>query len=368
MTLLDQYLKAVAAQLPKDVRDDIVAELKDMILTRFEAKEEELGRPLTEAEQEAILREVGHPLSVAGRYHTGANHLIGPELYPYWWFTVKVGVAAMVCITVMIAIIQMLFGDAEPSQAFGRIIHNVISSTISVVGIATIGAFILERQPNKPKFMTEWRVKDLHLFEIAAFDTEGLQRSFKSGTFSGKDSRTITFGWKSGSPAANALGAAMGFTLLLLWWTGVLPIADLRPGAGDIVMGGVDYGAIMTAIVEVAFWPILAYLAARIALELFRAWRPGALRVAALGQLTLALVRLAGLLWLWNVSPLSSIIRVDSVQALVDGAQRLIHGQFDLPMLLTLIAIGMMVETVGNILGSAWRLITPAKAEAAQAA
>eukprot|EP01030_Chromulinospumella_sphaerica_P030752 gene30752-31308_t len=65
MTLLDQYLKAVAAQLPKAVRDDIVAELKDMILNRLEAKEEELGRPLTEDEQEAILREVGHPLAVA---------------------------------------------------------------------------------------------------------------------------------------------------------------------------------------------------------------------------------------------------------------------------------------------------------------
>lgn len=363
MTLLDQYLKAVAAQLPKDARDDIVAELRDMILNRFEAREAELGRPLTEAEQEAILHEVGHPVGVAGRYHTGANHVVGPELYPYWWFTVKVGVAAMVCITVMVAVVQMLFGDVDPAQAVGRIIHNVISSAITVVGIATIGAFVLERQPNKPKFMTDWRVKDLHLFELAAFDTEALQRSFKAGGTGGK-----AMTWKSSSPAANALGAAMGFTILLLWWTGVLPIADLRPGAGSWVMDGVDYGAILTSVVEVGFWPILAYLAARIVLELYRAWRPGARRAAALGQLSLALVRLAGLLWLWTASPLSPVVRVDSLQALVEGGQRLAHGQFDLAMLLTLIAIGMMVETVGNILGSAWRLVTPAKAEAAQAA
>ena len=363
MTLLDQYLKAVAAQLPKDVRDDIVAELKDMILTRFEAKEEELGRPLTEAEQEAILREVGHPLSVAGRYHTGANHLIGPELYPYFLFAVKIGLAALVCITLIATLVQVAVGEISLSQAIGHVASNLVQGGITLVGLAAIAGFIMERQPEKPKFLREWRVKDLHLFELAAFDTEAIERTLKSG---GKGGKAMT--WKSTSPAANALGAAMGLTVLLLWWTGVLPIADLRPGAGSWMMDGIDYGAILTGIVEVAFWPILAYLVARIALELFRAWRPGALRVAALGQLTLALVRLAGLLWLWNVSPLSSVIRVNSVQALVDGAQRLIHGQFDLPMLLTLIAIGMMVETVGNILGSAWRLITPAKAEAAQAA
>ena len=62
MDLIDRYLKAVAAQLPAEERDDIVAELRDLILSRFEAREEELGRPLTEAEQLEILREVGHPL------------------------------------------------------------------------------------------------------------------------------------------------------------------------------------------------------------------------------------------------------------------------------------------------------------------
>ena len=44
MDLIDRYLNAVAAQLPQDERADIVAELRDLILSRFEAKEEELGR------------------------------------------------------------------------------------------------------------------------------------------------------------------------------------------------------------------------------------------------------------------------------------------------------------------------------------
>ncbi len=356
MTLLDQYLKAVAAQLPKDVRDDIVAELKDMILNRFEAKEAELGRPLTETEAEAILREIGHPLAVAGRYHTGANHVVGPELYPYWLFAVKIGLAALICITLIATGVQLAIGEIGFGQAIGKVISNLVQGGITLIGVAAIAGFIIERQAEKPKFLREWRVKDLHLFELAAFDTEAVERTFKSG---GTGHKSMT--WKSSSPAANALGAAMGLTVLLLWWTGVLPIADLRPGAGSWIWGGVDYGAILTSIVEIGFWPILAYLVARIVLELFRAWRPAAVRVAALGQLALAGVRLGGLLWLWNVSPLSPVIHVGSMQDLIDRAQQLIHGHFDPAALLTLIAVGMMIETVGNILGSLWHLITPTR-------
>ena len=37
MDLVERYLKAVAAQLPKGNRDDIVAELRDEIMGRLEA-------------------------------------------------------------------------------------------------------------------------------------------------------------------------------------------------------------------------------------------------------------------------------------------------------------------------------------------
>ena len=59
MDMVERYLEAVAAQLSADEREDIVAELRDLILSRFEAKEEELGRALTDDEKEAILREIG---------------------------------------------------------------------------------------------------------------------------------------------------------------------------------------------------------------------------------------------------------------------------------------------------------------------
>jgi len=74
--------------LPREQKEDIINELSANLLFEMEDKEAELGRPLTELEQEAILREHGEPMVVAGRY--GASHrcvafgrqLIGPALYP----------------------------------------------------------------------------------------------------------------------------------------------------------------------------------------------------------------------------------------------------------------------------------------------
>ena len=55
MDLVERYLKAVAAQLPKDNREDIVAELRDEIMGRLEALEARLGRAPTDDEVEAAV-------------------------------------------------------------------------------------------------------------------------------------------------------------------------------------------------------------------------------------------------------------------------------------------------------------------------
>jgi hypothetical protein len=359
MTLLDRYLRAVAAQLPKDTREDIVAELRDLILNRFEAREAELGRTLSEAEQEAIIREMGHPLAVAGRYRNGPSHLVGPELYPYWLFAVKVGLAVMAAITLLGALVQLAVGELTLSQMLGRVIGNLIQGGITLVGAATIAGFILERQARKPRFLTEWRVQDLALFELVGFDTETLERTLKTGVAAG--AWTGAPRRRRPSPVASAIGSLAGFAVLLLWWTGLLPIIDLRPGAGVWVFDGVDYGAILTAIIDVAFWPVLAYLAACIAVELFRAWRPGARRLSALAQLLLSGARLAGILWLWTASPLAPVVQVESLAGVRAAFQRLFFdGGFDLPAMLTVIGVAMIIEAVLAAAGALWRLATPA--------
>ena len=119
MDLIERYLKAVGAQLPAAGREDILAELRDLLMSRVEAREAELGRPLTEAEVEAVLREVGHPPTVAARYGAGPQHVVGPELYPWWLFGVKTALTVLVLITAVGAVARILLGDVEVGMVTG---------------------------------------------------------------------------------------------------------------------------------------------------------------------------------------------------------------------------------------------------------
>ena len=56
MDLIDRYIGAIARRLPADQADDIVAEIRDDLLTRQEARENALGRPLDKSEVSALIR------------------------------------------------------------------------------------------------------------------------------------------------------------------------------------------------------------------------------------------------------------------------------------------------------------------------
>ena len=80
MELLDRYLEAVRKHLPWERQDDILAELRVNLESQVEEKEEELGRPMTAAEVEAWLKELGPPMQMAARYHA-PRYLIGPGCF-----------------------------------------------------------------------------------------------------------------------------------------------------------------------------------------------------------------------------------------------------------------------------------------------
>ena len=88
MTLLDRYLHAVRKRLPRNQRDDIVAELRDILLSQIEAEEGTRGRRLSDDEIAVILKRFGRPMTVAARYGA-SNYLIGPTLYPAYLVSLK---------------------------------------------------------------------------------------------------------------------------------------------------------------------------------------------------------------------------------------------------------------------------------------
>ena len=114
MDMLDRYLAAVAALLPKEQREDIVAELRDTLLNQMEDKEAQAGRPLDAKEREAVLKAFGHPIAVAGRFGP-TTALIGPELYPFYVFAVKGLLIVAAIVSAIPAVITTTSESSVPS-------------------------------------------------------------------------------------------------------------------------------------------------------------------------------------------------------------------------------------------------------------
>ena len=138
MKLLKQYLKTVKCYLPPGQKDDIINELWENLLSRMEEAEAELGRPLTELEQAAILREHGEPMVVAGRY--GANYrcvtfgrqLIGPALYPVYIWILWLHWGVTFLIHIYMAIFKGSLGIGALSKGIGSFLIAAFCQFIAV--------------------------------------------------------------------------------------------------------------------------------------------------------------------------------------------------------------------------------------------
>ncbi len=109
MELLERYLQAVREYLLRNRRDDIVKELGDNILSQMEDEAASLGRPLTQAERAAILKQHGHPLVAAARYRRlPLQQLIGPALFPLYWYMLQAVVFFVAAFHVVLAVVLAL--------------------------------------------------------------------------------------------------------------------------------------------------------------------------------------------------------------------------------------------------------------------
>jgi hypothetical protein len=88
MELVERYLQAIGQYLPAESRNDILAELRSELLEQMDARAEEWGRPLDEADVAALLKVHGRPQMVALRY-LPQRSLIGPAMFPFYVWTLK---------------------------------------------------------------------------------------------------------------------------------------------------------------------------------------------------------------------------------------------------------------------------------------
>jgi hypothetical protein len=237
MDLLERYLAAVARDLPERQRADVVAELRDSLLSMIEDAEARLGRPQTRAELEAMLVGFGHPLVVAGRYRQ-VQHLIGPEVFPFWWAGLRASLAIVAAVyLVLVGIETFTSGDAS------RVLRGIDASLIGVLvftfGAVTLVGAAVERW-GKPRLLTRWKPRELP---------------------PAKD--------KPASPFERSLELAMSL-IFFGWWTGAI---EFRNWIGQ------DVQLELAPVWALWWWPILAYSVFECVCRLVALVRPGAARL-----------------------------------------------------------------------------------------
>ena len=234
MDLIERYLAAVGRQLPAKQAADIEAELRDVLLSRQEEQEERLGRRLNRSEIEALLIEFGHPLTVAGRYRS-TQHLIGPEVFPFWWAAVKAMLSIVAGVYLVLIIVGVLT-DQTPAQ-FNRSVPSVWYVAIYLFGLITLIAIGIERF-GKTRVLQRWKPANLPP-----------ARARRRSRFE--------------------LGAEIGADVVFIaWWSGWIHFAGLVPYPGFLHF---ELGPVWAT----WHWPILGYYVVEMVANVIAISRPG---------------------------------------------------------------------------------------------
>jgi hypothetical protein len=246
MDLIDRYLTAVRRHLPRPQQDDIVSELSDSLRSEVEEREQQLSRPLNEAEQAELLKRRGHPWLMASRY-LPQQYLIGPALYPYYRQALSMVVFWVVLpITIVGGGIAAIYADA-PAQVWGRVLGAAWNGAIYAVGIITIVFAVLERERVRFTALENWNPARLP----AAGEGREVPRS------------------------ESVIGLVFGFTFLI-WWIDLIRVPEFMSYDGEPV------AFTLAPIWSRLYLPILISLIAWIAIQaidLVRPWRSLAVSV-----------------------------------------------------------------------------------------
>lgn len=259
--LLERYLAAIRLNLYPRKSDDIIAELRDVLLSEREEKEARLGRPLTPAEDEALIQDFGHPLVVAARYGR-QQYLIGPEVYPFYIFVLKLVAAVIAGVLVTVGFASLVFGGGDAGPVLARVADGLWSGLIGAVGALTIMFAVLDRSGAAAAQMRRWRPSRLPRMP------EKTSRRFE---------RVAELTWG---------------VIFLLWWTGVIHVPEIMR-----VNGGPILHARFAPIWAQVYWLVVGAVGLRMACDLIALARPNWIRtrtslnvLAAAASLSLAVI------------------------------------------------------------------------------
>jgi hypothetical protein len=159
--LLDRYVHAVKMLLPADKMDDIAAEISSNLQSLVEDQAMQRGRELSSDELSAILKQHGHPILVASRYRDQTKRgLISPELFPFYWFTLRAILALWVTIRVIVAVFT-LQGTATAGAILLPLGRDILLAAFYIPAGVTLMFAVWEYLEFKFRYSERWKPESL---------------------------------------------------------------------------------------------------------------------------------------------------------------------------------------------------------------
>jgi hypothetical protein len=207
MDLIERYLHAVKEHLPAAQQQDVIEELGDDLRSRIEERESALGRPLIEDEVVAILKQLGRPMILAGRYRP-RQQLIGPVMLPYFWQTLKIALGIALLVHIVLGSVMAASGRSIAESFRG--VFSFPLNAVTIFGWVALVFTLLDTQVSRLTFEDQWNPRDLPKVPAGG----------------------------GGSTLQTAFGVAMT-CVMLAWWLAVpsRPYLLLGPGAAFIQPG-----------------------------------------------------------------------------------------------------------------------------------
>ncbi|HPN06379.1 MAG TPA: hypothetical protein PK050_11245 [Hyphomonadaceae bacterium] len=325
--LLQRYLAAVERRLPsgdgkaKAKSADIVAELREVLLSKIEAKEEALGRVATNDEVAEVLKTFGHPVVVASRYG-GQDYVIGPNYYPWFWHVQRIAVGAALVIGFGIATVRGL-GSDEPMRVAWRGVGSAIEIGLVVFAVVTALFIAAERCKLDMKWASKWNPKDLPRDNIRQPKT-----LFESAVTLALD------------------------VIFLLWWVKVVSFPAEIPA-----QDGRSVAFAFSPAWEVVYWPILALIVLATVTHAADMIHPAWTRVRSLASIAGHVAGLAILWVLYSSQPLVTMTvlngpgteNTDRVLAIADSV---VQVWLAVTAVIWVVAIGLEVRRLWRTRGS----------------
>jgi hypothetical protein len=159
MELLDRYLEAVRRHLPWKRQDDIIAELKANLEDQLEEREASLGRPMTSAEAQEWVRQLGPPFQMAARYQP-QQYLIGPGLFPIFRYVLRLGLMWCFILYCIASAVDIVVNSLSPDAVVRAVFHlpAVLMITAAWITLAfAIYEFLSVTNPHRfPNLAEAW--------------------------------------------------------------------------------------------------------------------------------------------------------------------------------------------------------------------